>query len=337
MKSIMRTAVMALPLAAIAALPASAEELVLKFATTNFPQAHLNVQIQHPWAKRLNEQGAGVLKIDVRDGPAVANHANFYQRVVDDVVQISWGVNSFVSGKFPRTEVVSLPYLAPSSEAASVALRRLFKEGLLDAEYNEVVPLRFVGFPQAGLHLKAQPVSTEDLQGLKVQAGGRMPSQIVAALGGAPISLNITEIYEGIQRGTVNGTIIQWTAFQPFKLAEVTKYHIDTGFGGAPAMVFMATKRYQALPDAVRRIIDANSGEKDTREFGQFWDRVQHQGRETVRAAGGHTIVKPTPAVEAKWRERLQPLAEEWTKTVPNGARLLARYRAILKEVQGAS
>jgi hypothetical protein len=64
---------------------------------------------------------------------------------------------------------------------------------------------------------------------------------------------------------------------------------------------------------------------------------VQHQGRETVRAAGGHTIVKPTPAVEAKWRERLQPLAEEWTKTVPNGARLLARYRAILKEVQGAS
>jgi TRAP-type C4-dicarboxylate transport system substrate-binding protein len=164
-----------------------------------------------------------------------------------------------------------------------------------------------------------------------------VPSKIVAALGGAPISLNITEIYEGIQRGTVNGTIIQWTAFQPFKLAEVTKYHIDTGFGGAAAMVFMAKKRYQSLPDAVRKIIDANSEEKDTREFGQFWDRVQREGRETVRAAGGHMIVTPTPAVEAKWRERLQPLTEEWAKTVPDGARLLARYRAILKEVQGAS
>jgi len=50
--------------------PVQAQEAVLKFATIDAPTAHLNVRINHPWAERINRQGAGVLKIDVRRGGA---------------------------------------------------------------------------------------------------------------------------------------------------------------------------------------------------------------------------------------------------------------------------
>jgi TRAP-type transport system periplasmic protein len=76
----------------LAATPAVAQETTLVFATTNAPNAHLNARVMHPWAERINQQGKGVVRIDVRDGPTMANHLNYYQRVMDDVVQIAWGL-----------------------------------------------------------------------------------------------------------------------------------------------------------------------------------------------------------------------------------------------------
>jgi hypothetical protein len=83
---------------------AAAEETTLIFATTNPPTAHLNARVLHPWAARINEAGKGVVKLDVRDGPQLVNSRNHYSRVVDDVVQVSWGSPNNVAGKFPLTE-----------------------------------------------------------------------------------------------------------------------------------------------------------------------------------------------------------------------------------------
>jgi TRAP-type C4-dicarboxylate transport system substrate-binding protein len=94
---------------------------------------------------------------------------------------------------------------------------------------------------------------------------------VVERLGGLPLAMPIIDIYEAVQRGTADGTTIQWTAFQPFKLAEVTSYHVDVFLGSQPSMVLMAKKNYQALPAQARKLIDDNSGEKQTRVFGQFW------------------------------------------------------------------
>ena len=67
--------------------------------------AHKNVQICHPWAQRINEQGKGIIKIDVRDGYTLINHINFYQRTHDNVVQIAWGILG-QPGKFDKTNII---------------------------------------------------------------------------------------------------------------------------------------------------------------------------------------------------------------------------------------
>ena len=69
-----------------------------------------------PWAERINEQGKGVVKIDIRDGLALANLTNAYERVVNDVVQIAWTLPGYVAGKFPRTQVTSLPFVSGNGE-----------------------------------------------------------------------------------------------------------------------------------------------------------------------------------------------------------------------------
>ncbi len=78
---------------------ARADETTLIFATTDPGTIELNTLLLHPWAEGINAAGAGVLHLDVRDGGAIADHANYYDRVLDDVVQIAIGQLNFISGK----------------------------------------------------------------------------------------------------------------------------------------------------------------------------------------------------------------------------------------------
>jgi TRAP-type transport system periplasmic protein len=315
---------------------ANSQEATLLFATTDAPSGHLNVRVLHPWAERLNKEGAGVLKIDVRDGPAVANHTNYYDRVLNDVIQIAWGLHSGAAGKFPRMEVTSIPFVTEKSEVSSVALYRLYRSGLLDPEYNEALPIMFVGFPTGQFHFRSALKSPDDLKGLKVIAGSKTGSETVAALGAAPVSLIVTDVYPALQRGTADGTTTPWTAFEIFKLAEVTKYHVEAPIGGGTGHVMMSKKKYAALPDAARKLIDKYSAEGETRIYGKFWDEVQEEGREIARKAN-HAIVQLTPAQLADWRQKLSGIETEWVKRTPDGDKVLARYRALVQDVKAGS
>ncbi len=324
--------------AAIAGLPVQAQEMVLTFATTNAPQAHLNARVHHPWAARINEQGKGIVRVDVRDGPTIANHLNFYQRVLDDVVQIAWGLPLYVSGKFVKSNVTSLPFVVEKAEEASVAYWRLYKSGSLDSEFDQIVPLHLVVFPQSGIHLAKPPRSLDNLSGLKIGTGSKIISDLISRMGGAAISIPLTDYYEGLQRGTIDGTNSQWTQFQPFKLGEVTFHHIDTNLGGAAGMTFMSKRKWDSLPPAVRKILEDNSGEAQSRLFGKFWDDVNEEGRQAIRAQPDkHKIINLTPAQEAAWREKVSPVIDDWAKSTPDGAKLLEQFNAEIKKVKAGS
>jgi TRAP-type C4-dicarboxylate transport system substrate-binding protein len=316
---------------------APAEEISLIFATTNVPNIHVNVQVMHPWAKRVNEQGKGVVKIDVRDGFTLANHTNFYTRALDDVVQITWGIQSQVGGKFPRSHVVGLPYLIDKAEHAAVAYWRLYKSGLLDAEYDEIVPLFFCVIPHAAVHTSKPLPSLDNLRGLKLTMNSKIVSDAITRLGATPISLPLPDFYEGIRRGTVDGAVIPWTAVPPFKLHEVTSYHVDVPLGNSIGVLFMAKKRFEALPAAARKVLMDNAGEQESRSCGAFWDKVSGEGRNMVKALGAkHTIVTLNPEQSANWRRQVEPVIAQWAKETRDGDRVLAKYRELLAQVKAS-
>lgn len=326
--------IFAVALLALAGGAASADEVTLTLATLDPPQTPLNVQELHPWAERVNAQGKGVVDIVVRDGSAIANPQNIYDRVLGDVVQIGRGTQAFIAGKFPLTDVVTLPFVVDKGAIASVAFWRLYKSGVLASEYNDSVPLFFGILPPQALHLTKPPKSTDDLSGLRVAVVSKNGGQIVARLGGAPLSIPLLDLYAGLQRGAADGVMIQWPAFPPFKLNEVTSYHLQSQFGGSATMIFMAKKKWDALPRAAQKVLAANSGETESRRFGAFWDAASDQGRAMVQAMGDkQTIVDLTPEQNAALKQKIGPIAADWAKNTPGGDKVLQAFRADLAAV----
>lgn len=287
-----------------------------------------------PWAQRMNAASKGMLHVEVRDGYTVANYGNVYDRVMDDVVQIGWGMQGIIAGRFPLTEVATFPFEADNAEQASVALWRLYKAGAFGDEYKDVKPLVLGTFPMNGVHYAKKPATIENFNGLKVRAASKPQAEWIERLGGAPISMPPEDLYQALQRGTIDATLQGWSTFGPIKLADVTSFHVDVAFGTSTIMLFMSQHKYDSLPADARKAIDENSGEAMSRTWGKFVDNYAGKLRQQVLALPNQTEVKLTAEQTRAWRDKVAPVAQEWTAAHPGGEQLLKQYRAALADVK---
>jgi TRAP-type C4-dicarboxylate transport system substrate-binding protein len=324
-------ALLALGLTAFAA-PASAGEVHLIFATLNPPGTPINDRMLHPWADAINKEGAGIIHLDVRDGYAIANFGNIYDRVLSNVVQVAWALQPPIGGKFLLSSVASLPFLTKKSADASAALWRLYDSGLLKSEYSEIQPLMLAALPQSGLQL-AKPLDNYDnMGGRKIAIADKIQADAVSALGGVPQSVQLPDLFEALQRGTVEGAAFGYAAFPPFRINEVTSVHVEVPLGASTGMVFMSKKTWDSLPQAAKDILAKHMGLDASRHFGEYWDGADAFGRSMVADKPGHTIVDLTAEQSAAWQAKVEPIVNGFAASLPNGPAVLAKYKELLAE-----
>ena len=156
-------------------------------------------------------------------------------------------------------------------------------------------------------------------------------------VGITPVTMTPPQVYQSISRGLIQGTMIAWTAVYPFKLDEVTSYHLEVPLGGSTAFMFMNQKSYDRLPAKARAAIDRYSGEAYSTRLGKATMRMNAAGRARVKKMPGHTVAKASPAEVARWRKRLAPLTGQWLKRTPGGAAVLEAFRAEVAKVRASN
>jgi TRAP-type C4-dicarboxylate transport system substrate-binding protein len=317
-----------LALAALLAAPAMAEPVKLRFGHPAGPKTHVVSQMVIPWSERLSKASDGTMEITVFPAGQLGGNEVSLDAIKSGVQDIGWINTQYYPGKYNKSEVGLLPFEVKKSEAASLAMWRLFKNGLIADEYTDLKLLAIWAYPASTVHTTFPARKLEDFKGKKIATIGTFASELAKHLGATPVAIEFTENYPAIQRGTVNGTLLQWTAVQPLRLWEVAKYHTDAGVYGAVTMIAMNKGTYDKLPPKAKELIDANSGEKWSREWGQFWDRVDQEGRQEVRNQKDNTIFELDAKELERWRTAIQPVTNDWIKKTPKGAELLKTFRA---------
>jgi TRAP-type C4-dicarboxylate transport system substrate-binding protein len=125
----------------------------------------------------------------------------------------------------------------------------------------------------------------------------------------------------------VLGVPVSWSGAIAFKLFEITKYHLETPFGLAPAYFVMNKETYAKLPANGRASIDRNSGLGLSAKIGKAGDDMDAANRDKIKAMPGQEIYTLTPAERERWRTMLAPITESWIKATPNGPKVLAAFR----------
>ena len=302
----------------------------LKFAFPPPPQSQVYTWGIKPWIAEVEKASGGALQIKFFPGPSLATFGNALDRVASNVAQMAFGPEGPYGSQFGKSSVVGLPFLSPDDEKTSVAFWRLYDHGVLDKAYERIRPLALFVFPPGGIHTSTHINSLDDLQGLKTAVFNRADGRMVELLGATPIAMPTGSAYQSAQRGLVSAVMTGWSAVLPFKLQEVVHQHLEANLGHVAAFIIMNNEAYAALPEAARKAIDAHSGESFSRRMGSTTDRMNVLGASVVCKQKGQTCYGLTPEQAAIWQKRLAPLQAEWLKRTPDGATILAAYKAEL-------
>lgn len=324
----------AMAMAALASEAHAKTVVTLKFGSPTPAESFVTTRGMLPWVHEVEKASNGTLKIKVYSGPTLGTFRNIYDRTLNDVAQISLGVFGPYASLFPRTQVADLPFLSNNSRVSSMALWRLYAKGLITPEYGKVRVLALFNFPSAILNTNKPIRTVNDLKGVKLAVSSRTNAKVIAALGAAPVTLTPTEIYQGLSRGLAGGVAISWTAVRTFKLQEVTKDHIEVPLGQSPAFVFMNKKAYARLPAQAKRAIDRYSGESLSKRFGANNEAVSLAESKKVSHEPGQTVGQLSAAQYRLWEARIHPVITAWVKRTPDGAKVLATYRAEIKKIR---
>ena len=333
MKTGIGVCMLAAGLAAVPAFARAAETVTLKFGFPAPSTSYVNTDGMTPWINDVEKASDGTLKIKLFAGPALGTFRDIYDRTINRVVEISFGVFGPLASEFPRTQVSDLPFLSDNTELSSVALWRLYAKGGLAPEFDRVKVLALFNFPSSLLNT-TKPIKTiEDMKGQKYAVSSRMAGEVAEALGAAPVTLTPTELYEAMNRGVVDGIFIAWTSVKTFKLQEVTKYHLEARLGEAPAFVFMNKDAYANLPEKARQAIDKYSGESFSRRLGIANRNADRSEAEAVAAMSGQSVSSLSPEQQALWQTHIDTVINAWVKHTPDGAKVLAAYREELAKL----
>ncbi len=312
--------------AALAAPPVGAETITLKYATTAPPGSHIARFFERHVAA-FNKVAPEVVQYKIYH-LTLGNMKTIYDNTKNGVADIGWISPTMIPGQFKKTEFTRLPGMCDIAEYCSVAIWHAYKNGLYGNEFDDVPPIAVHSYPPSMINLQAPVKSIDNLEGRKIAALGKEAADFIEGLHGTPLSIGLFSFYQSLQTHVVSGALVTYTAFDPFKLPEVVNWHYEINSGGSNAYMGIAKRKWNSLPAAAQKVIEAEEGEKFSRALGKFWDGVAVDTRARVAKMPGHHIVQATAAQKANIQKVVDRIVANWVKDVPGAEKLIDFVKA---------
>ncbi len=229
--------------------------------------------VMKPFAETVQRETNNAVVFDLFPNGALGrNPGQQPQMVVDGVADLAWVIPSYSPGRFPDTEVLELPGMFKNLRESSLVASGLAAGNVLK-DYGDFYIVGLWGTAPYSIHTNFPVNSIADLKGKTIRASSKNESAALRAFGAVPIGMPVTEIPEAISRGTISGTTSHMSPFFDFGLDRVTNNHFFIGLGVVPLTVVMNKKKFDALPESARAIIERNAGPALTK----VWIKFDHQ------------------------------------------------------------
>src|SRR5262245_35897914 len=182
------------------------------------------------WAEKIEKDSNGRITVKRFPGSQMGPVQQHYDLARTGQAEMSWFLHGATPGRFPITEILQLPYLVGSAEIGTKVMNDAeLRSKYLDAEHKGVKVLLLLTHQPGNIHTTKKPIRTvEDTKGMRLRFSSATIRDFVAALGGTPVGVQATEQVELLQKGTIDGTFIDYGgAGIAFKMGGVVKYSTE--------------------------------------------------------------------------------------------------------------
>lgn len=307
----------AIATSACAAQAETPETLVLRFADGHSATHPIPANGTKYFLEQLEEKGSDVgLEIEYYPGQQLGKFADAPTMLATGIADIAAVAPAYLSASMPLTSVFDLPgYTADSCAGARAATRALSEGSTLretELEPVGVHPIWSVFY--GGYELMTAEVADDPhgQAGAILRSPGGAVDRVVHEMGAAGVSMPLGEMYEAIERGTVEGTVASPMSMAPYGLSEVLQHStIGADLGAVTVIYAVAEDKWESLTDAQRQVITeaAQGAEQNLCEAVNDYlpeSRVQMEQDGTV-------LNYLSPEQKAQWRTEITlPARESW-------------------------
>ena len=292
------------------------------------------------WGVDVERVTQGRVKVNLLPKAVVAPPGTL-DAVRDGLVDVAWTVHGLTSARFVLTKIAELPGNGDSAEQTSVAFQRIHDRYLAKAGEHKGVKVIAVFTHGPGQILMARrPInSIEDLAGTKFRSPGGIAVEVAKSLGATGIVTPVTEIYEILSGGIVDGVFFDFSTIASLKLEQLIKYVtiVPGGLYNSSFVVVMNEDRFNKLSKQDRDAIDSVSGEVVSRRVGRTFD-AQEKISVAALTANNVAVTTASPAFMQALKAKTAGIEAKWIKEANakglDGAKVLAEFRAEIPKVR---
>jgi TRAP-type C4-dicarboxylate transport system substrate-binding protein len=309
------------------------DTIELKLSSFVPPTHSIWVDPLTPWSKDVAKRSNG--KLTVRLFPSMqlgGKPPELYRQMVQGIADIVFTLPGYTSGDFPMMSLTELPGTAADAEDGTRKLWAHFDK-FFSKEFEAAKVLMLWNSDTAGIMSRAKPVRTlEDMKGMRIRTPSAAQSAQLTALGATPVDMPVTQIYNALERGVIDATMIPLSAMLDFKLLEVVKYlTVDAPLGRSPFLVAMQRKRYESLPANLKKIIDDTTGLQMSLGGAQSYDKKNKLALDAAKKQ--REVISLAAAENKRWLGIFEKLARQQAAEVDKkglpGTALVKAYNLI--------
>ena len=308
-------AVLALSVLSLMAADSFAKTITLKFGTWQAGGDKNPLTVgQYTYLDELEKRTNGAVKFERYDAGSLAPGPALLEALSAGIADTAGICPPYYRGEMPLHQLTVLPGFSEFPYPKAMAWYRLYErvpEIMGELKKNNIKLLSVQALRASGVFSKKPVRSIPDLKGMKLRVLGYQ-AELLAALGGVPVSMATSEIYEAMSKGTIDGHIHNSPAIMAFGTFELAKYYTEFNFGDPVFLIGMNQNTYNRLPDSVKKVIEEMMVEginKSVEACARFNHRLDKKMKEV-----GIEFIKPTAPDAAKVAESTDQIIAKWVK-----------------------
>jgi len=267
------------------------------------------------FVKPIEEGSQGRIKVELYPNAQLGGDREISEGVQMGTIQMAIPASAPLAGFDKRVQVLELPYLFTTKQAAFEAA-----DGILGEKLNSYLAAKgmlILGFQENGFrHVTNNrgPVRTPaDLKGIKIRTmENPIHLAFFKAVGANPTPMSWGELYTALQQGTVDAQENPYAMIVDGKFYEVQKYVSETGHVFSFEVLIANKKFMDNLPADLNELV-VKSAREATLKQREFMDEEEAAFKDEVLKAGmtanSLTPEEKQPFVDAA--EKIYPMFEK--------------------------
>jgi len=278
------------------------------------------------FAKRVKEKTGGKVILQVYGASQLGDDTELMQKVKLGTVDMALP-STVMSSVVPAFGLFEMPYLVKDRDH----MKRIDKEivwptlvPIAEKAGYRILATWENGFRQITNNLHAIKVPA-DLKGIKLRVPkGKWRVKMFQAYGASPSAMGLSEVFVALQTGVMDGEENPLTQIYTSKFQEVQKYLSMTDHVYTPAYVVTSPRKFDALPEALRKQIQEAAQETQAFVY-QTGAKMDDELLGKLKQGG----MQVNQADKLAFQKASKSVYDDFSTEVPNGKQMIEKAIAL--------